>query len=358
MPAFLTHCIFAEEVLHRLENKIKIQNNRLKPQILKRMPLFYLGAQGPDLFFFYKAQSWIKHKNDYVEKLGLYMHDNNTQKFFTESLNYVICSFDTDSKKILRKKIFFDLLTYYLGYICHFSLDSTTHPFIHYHAGVDTDKNKKTHKYHNYHKLFESIIDVLIFEQKKNLPAHKFKTFELVDTKGIYNNILEDFYIYIIKKVYKKDISRKQIDRAINDIVSILKLSWDPYGIKFIIFFCFENLIGKKDEITTFMRPKRVNKNIDYLNLTKRGWNHPCNNKLQFNFSFIDLYNTALINAKKFILESIKYINNSIDNSNLSKRKIVTKDIKKIFEDISYSTGIKCGRDKDLKYFNSIFENK
>ena len=67
MPALVTHSFFADDVFECLEE------SRLKDEILVRRSLFRLGAQGPDIFFYYKAAPWIAY--DGIEKLGNLMHD-------------------------------------------------------------------------------------------------------------------------------------------------------------------------------------------------------------------------------------------------------------------------------------------
>ena len=61
MPAIITHSFFADDVFE------EIKSSKLKEEIIRRRNLFRLGAQGPDIFFYYKAQPWIKY--DGIEKL-------------------------------------------------------------------------------------------------------------------------------------------------------------------------------------------------------------------------------------------------------------------------------------------------
>lgn len=65
MAGFLTHTVFAKEVLKR------INNEKLKKQIQLRMNLFILGAQGPDIFYYYFNFIFGRHKREYLQKLAV-----------------------------------------------------------------------------------------------------------------------------------------------------------------------------------------------------------------------------------------------------------------------------------------------
>ena len=65
MAGFLTHTVFAKEVLKR------INNEKLKKQIQLRMNLFILGAQGPDIFYLLLQFYFWRHKREYLQKLAV-----------------------------------------------------------------------------------------------------------------------------------------------------------------------------------------------------------------------------------------------------------------------------------------------
>ena len=338
MPSFMTHCLFAEDVLKLIEH------SWIKEIIKDRLALYYLGAQGPDIFFYYKAKPWVKY--DGIEKLGYLMHDNKTADFFIRSFDYIKKIRDT--KNTNKPCVYSDLLAYISGYLCHFALDLTTHPLIHYLAGIDTQKNKKTHKYHNYHKFLESIIDVYMLSFRKKIQAHKFKSYELIEDSKNYTKCLGSFYNDLINEVYSIKITPHQAATAVYDMIEILKIFYDPYGIKKVFLGCFEFIMNKKGEITTAMHPHKVDNKIDYLNLNHKIWFHPCSKELKSSKSFTDLYEEALLLAAEFINAGIEYV--------MDKETLL--NLKNIITNLSYSTGKECGTDKDLAYFNSIFEGK
>lgn len=329
MPAIITHSFFAEDTLRNIKDRI------LKNEISSRIDLFYLGAQGPDIFFYYKAKPWIKY--DGVEKLGTIMHENLVDTFFKNSFDYL--------DGLRGSTGFYDLLTYLAGYLCHYSLDRKTHPLIHYSAGIDNGLTKATRKYYNHHRRLESTIDYFSL-LKRGIAPVSFKSFELISTGKRFEPVLIDYYVSMLDKVYNTMITPKQVTSAIHDISSVLKNLYDPLGLKFLIYRLLELIMGTRGEITSSMIPRRLKNGMDYLNLDHRKWIHPCNAGYGSNESFWDLYDRALDEADKFM----NFISGYLKNGHFSN------NILDMTGNISYSTGIECGNSSELKYFDSIYD--
>jgi len=331
MPAIVTHSFFADDVLRDIKDPL------MKNEISSRRDLFYLGSQGPDIFFYYKGQPWVKY--DGIEKLGNIMHDEKVGIFFSESFDYL--------NKLSRNNEFYDLLSYLAGYLCHYSLDRTTHPFIHYTAGIDTDHNRKTRKYHSYHRKLESTIDYFSL-LKRGIAPNLFRGYNLIKIGNSSKPVLRNYYIYILNTIYGTRIDERQADSALTDICEVLKYLYDPTGLKFVLYRLIEIILGQKDEITSSMIPKRINGKFDYLNLGHRTWLHPCDSSKKSKVSFWGLYEEALAEAGKF-MDLISFY---IDRGELPDTFM------QMIDNISYSTGVMCGNDSKLRYFNSIYERK
>ena len=329
MPAIITHSFFAEDTLRNIKDPV------LKNEILSRMDLFYLGAQGPDIFFYYKAKPWIKY--DGIEKLGNIMHENRVDTFFEESIYYL--------EGLKGSSRFYDLLTYLMGYLCHYALDRNTHPLIHYSAGIDNGLIKATRKYYNHHRRLESTIDYFSLLNRGLKPV-RFKSFELVSIRKKFEPVLTDYYIFILDKVYNTTISSNQVRSAVHDISRVLKNLYDPTGLKLLLYRLLEFLMRARDEITSSMIPRKLMNGMDYLNLNHRKWIHPCNESFSSNESFWDLYDKSLGEADKFMDLVSGYL----------KGDRFSDTLLSMTANISYSTGIECGNSKELKFFNSIYD--
>lgn len=329
MPAIITHSFFADDVLKKMGESV------LKSEISARRNLFRLGAQGPDLFFYYKAAPWVSY--DGIEKLGNIMHDNKVGAFYSESFRYLL---HMDPGKDL-----FDLAVYIAGYLCHYSLDRTAHPFIHYTAGIDIEHSRVSWKYHIFHRILESAIDYLVLKDKGIDPI-TFRSYELVKVEpSKYQSVIE-YYRKIIADVYDMQASSKQLQQVITDIYDVMRHLYDPSGIKYYLYRFLEMLTGKPGGITSSMMPRKINSEIDYYNLKYKPWYHPCDDSIVSRESFPDIYSRALEEASGFL----KAFSDFIDSG-----EIPSGLVEKI-GNISYSTGEECRTPVRLKHFDSIFE--
>lgn len=86
----------------------------LQDQIGKNRALFDVGLHGPDLLFYYHAA-----KSNPVSALGNAMHEQPGRVFFERARGVVRQAKDRDAA-----------LAYALGFVCHFALDSTCHPYV------------------------------------------------------------------------------------------------------------------------------------------------------------------------------------------------------------------------------------
>ena len=107
MPSTYAHRRFGADVLQQLPAA-------LQDQIGKNRALFDVGLHGPDLLFYYHAA-----KSNPVGALGNAMHEQPGRVFFERARGVVRQAKDRDAA-----------LAYALGFVCHFALDSTCHPYV------------------------------------------------------------------------------------------------------------------------------------------------------------------------------------------------------------------------------------
>ena len=107
MPSTYAHRHFGADVLQQLPAA-------LQDQIGKNRALFDVGLHGPDLLFYYHAA-----KSNPVSALGNAMHEQPGRVFFERARGVVQQAKDRDAA-----------LAYVLGFVCHFALDSTCHPYV------------------------------------------------------------------------------------------------------------------------------------------------------------------------------------------------------------------------------------
>lgn len=107
MPAFYTHARFGKRVLEQL-------NPEIQSEIMKYPELYYIGLQGPDILFYYKA-----YMGNDINRRGFAQHGKPGIEFFGPARAIVSQAKNKEAA-----------YSYIAGFICHFTLDSNCHPYI------------------------------------------------------------------------------------------------------------------------------------------------------------------------------------------------------------------------------------
>ena len=107
MPSTYAHRSFGADVLTQLPESLQ---KKIEPY----RALYDIGLHGPDLLFYYKAL-----QSNPVNRLGNAMHEQPGTVFFERARGVIRNAKNRDAA-----------LVYALGYICHFALDSTCHPYV------------------------------------------------------------------------------------------------------------------------------------------------------------------------------------------------------------------------------------
>lgn len=103
MPSTYAHYKFGTYVYQQLPKRIQ---EDIKPSY----SLYEIGQHGPDILFYYHPL-W----SNYVNRTGFGMHEKPARPFFMKSIPFI-----HDSER----------LSYIIGFICHYVLDSYCHEFI------------------------------------------------------------------------------------------------------------------------------------------------------------------------------------------------------------------------------------
>ena len=123
MPSMYAHYTFGSKVFKALPKSAR--------DIIKRnKELYLIGLQGPDILFYYRPLS----KNR-INRYGYGMHDRPASEFFIPAASKYVKSGRNEA-----------MLAYLLGFICHFSLDSTCHGYIEKNTGYRQRNLKSNHR--------------------------------------------------------------------------------------------------------------------------------------------------------------------------------------------------------------------
>lgn len=141
MPAILTHYDFAQKAI--------------SPSSEKYRKACYVGAQGPDIFFFYGQVPWKKrNRPECIDGFGRRLHHIDIAPVYAKMIS------------IARQKPQKELLESYIdGLFLHYCLDRRCHPYIFSRTGVSEDE-KLMKLYGGSHCLFETMVDFIIAGRK------------------------------------------------------------------------------------------------------------------------------------------------------------------------------------------------
>lgn len=213
MPDFWTHNLIGEKLLTTLDDRLanKLDNN-----------YFYLGCQGPDIFFYEK---FAVHTNP--PNIGELIHNNATTDVFETTFSYI--------KKHGNERLF----SYVCGWILHYIVDKNCHPYIDSKA-MD-------------HKMLEADIDTYLIDKYKQENIFDLSNVKMIN--AIEVRILTGLYQTIASTNFDKIINRRTIDKSLQNLKLFQKLFNSEKMINKILVKMIQWI--KKDDLEKFFyRPK------------------------------------------------------------------------------------------------------
>lgn len=321
MPATITHSYFAQDVYDvlPLDIKNKVNANRLR-----------MFGQASDPFMFYNVLSLKKGRN--IRKLQKEFHSYKTGDYFINIINYI------KDNNIYND---IDVCSYLYGFICHYVLDSTVHPFVIYKTGYFDKSNKNTYKYNHIHSFMEVFIDNDMVKRRENINPYKHRFGNFCFDLRCFSSNLNSLIDYSYSKTYNINNMSSIYYTSLKQMKVFLNLfRVDTYGIKKFFYKLIDTFTTDSTfrfEALSYHYP--LNDRHNFLNTNNRLWRNPVSYKLVSHESFIDLYLKSIKKAKELIIYADKYI------------KGEDIDLEKYFLNIDYLTGLLSEPHKDFKYF-------
>lgn len=324
MPNIYMHARFALDIYDRLD----IETKYLLIDQKSKLTTF---AQSLDSFFIYKIKSF-KSKSSFRD-FAHFFHKNKSKDFFINLINYIKYNSLENNPEIM---------SFLYGFLSHYILDSTFHPYVIYKTGEFNKDNPNSYKYLGKHHLMETYLDKHFILLREKTNPIKYKFYNLLDTSH-FSKELNTLIDVVFKETYDVNkMSKFYYESLINMKFLYKHLRYDPTGIKELSYKLINPFI--KNKIPTnikYVSYHHHEKGLEhYLNLDKKNWNYPTHKSKKSNDSVIDLYLKALFKCDNLIKDINDYLYHN--------KKI---DLYKIIDNLSYATGIDCNSNKELKYF-------
>lgn len=186
MPSCITHQLIAEDAKKLLPSKLGVCAS-------EHPDYYFLGAQGPDVFFFYRPLC-KKQTN-----LGRFMHRYRVYDVF--------CAL-AEAPNMFSSFHRARMTAYLAGFLCHYCADVAFHPFVY--AYLSTHGSDKTE-----HQLMETDWDVYFARTRREKSAEKWK-FPFSAKTVNDENTLYLLYAYLCKKLGIPEPPKKKFERGIS----------------------------------------------------------------------------------------------------------------------------------------------
>lgn len=306
MPALITHDFFGRDVYDRLYTLIGGSRDEAEA--------FLLGNQGPDPLFYTVLSPQLREHN----RLGSTMHNKKPSELLAAFKN---------SLGILGSAELEVGRAYALGFLCHYTLDSTMHPFVFFHEYQLCDASEpglSRADGSEVHGIIESELDELVLFERRNETVATFNpSTEILNASDFVLHVISKMYAYVALTVYGEIIPATMFETAVKDFRMAQRLFYSPSGRK-------RAVIGRVEEL---LRPFSFYKSMSHRpvaltespfdNRAHEAWENPFTGEVR-TVGFWDLFDEALGKAQDnvfafdedgFDLEAARAITHELDFS-------------------------------------------
>lgn len=306
MPAIITHDFFGRDVYDRLFSLIGGSRDEADA--------FLLGNQGPDPLFYTVISPGLRSHN----RLGNTMHSEKPAellKAFKDSLS-ILSSAELPVGR-----------AYALGFLCHYTLDSTMHPFVFFHEyrlcdagepGLSREDGSEVHG------VIESELDELVLFKKRGVTVAAFNpSEEILKASDFALNVISKMFAYAALTVYGAIVPADLFERAVKNFRLVQRVFYSPTGAKRAVAGRLERILRPHSFFQSMShRPIELTES-PFDNRQHRPWENPFTGEVR-TVGFWDLYNEALEKAygnisafdrESFNLEDARTLTDNLDFS-------------------------------------------
>lgn len=275
MPAFITHYLFSEEMLDIIANDVDFELNRSAVAI---------GTQGPDIFFFHRFLP-IFMAGKSRRKVGGALHKSQPAKLFEAMAEYI----PTSSYPNIAR-------SYAYGFVMHYALDKSCHPFVYAFENSVMIKGKPTH-HSTGHNTIEHGMDTYILNMKKGIAdPSDFDSAGTFGNDDIVFHEIARMISFVVPRVIGEPLSEQEAFYAIKDTIFMQKflLNRDNKIMKRVgILDDAVAPVLKNYRFSAHINPKDLENVAQYANIEKRLWHSPYDESVDRFDSYIELFDKA-----------------------------------------------------------------
>ncbi len=252
MADFLTHDLFG--------NLVKDQAPIAVQECAEKYPeAFRWGFQGPDILFF---RSLWKDGGPYHYAANR-MHSEFTDQMFAAMTEHIRRQ-ETEKKEVM--------LAYFYGFLCHYALDSSIHPYV-YALQKKGEQRNPDASAGTIHCQIETDIDMALYSRWEGREITDFHPYDGHHLPTGQQWIIGDLYETVMLEVYGEVVPAEEVAHSFADTLLVEDILYRQ-GKKLQKAAFAMGLI--KPKWSDFASHAKISlPSWDALNLKKRGWRNP-----------------------------------------------------------------------------------
>ena len=269
MPACLTHTYFAKAVAQSL-----------RETGLENTPEYIWGAQGPDFLFCHRYFPWMKGRS--LKEYGSRLHSEVKPSVTFSAM-----------REFLSRHRDPGYRAYVTGFVCHYALDSTAHPYVNALA-AELAAQRPWETVSTMHGEVEASLDAIILRRETGMLPSQVNVKQMFPKNESAQRRIAKLYQAVLLSACGEDVPEGELLRATNDAHFVFSLLNDRTGLKRQVFQWMEK--GKPSLVTSHIVPITEEDGVDFANIQHSPWGDPPSKQ-----SFFDLFDQAIELAKQLI---------------------------------------------------------
>lgn len=269
MPACLTHTYFAKAVAQSL-----------RETGLENTPEYIWGAQGPDFLFCHRYFPWMKGRS--LKEYGSRLHSEVKPSVTFSAM-----------REFLSRHRDPGYRAYVTGFVCHYALDSTAHPYVNALA-AELAAQRPWETVSTMHGEVEASLDAIILRRETGMLPSQVNVKQMFPKNESAQRRIAKLYQAVLLSACGEDVPEGELLRATNDAHFVFSLLNDRTGLKRQVFQRVEK--GKPSLVTSHIVPITEEDGVDFANIQHSPWGDPPSKQ-----SFFDLFDQAIVLAKQLI---------------------------------------------------------
>lgn len=284
MPAVIAHELFARRVSAHLRE----ESDGLPPV---DGALFRVGAQGPDLLYFHRVFPWQPGRS--YARFGLRLHTISPRRLF-----------DTCAA-VMREEPGLAAVgqSFVAGWLCHYALDRTVHPFVLYWQGVLQEEQPRYARRPNfYHYRIESALDTLTLRRESGRFVSDYYLPSVLPLRDDRREAaIGRFLSRVLCRLFDLPPDPGHAALAVGDMRTAMRFMNDPHRLRHcLVFRPLETAACCGHVASSLLRPAAAD-DWDYANHAHREWRHPEDPARSSRQSYEELFDEAAGEAAEMI---------------------------------------------------------